>query len=234
MIGKLLLLCVAGLIALFLLYAIIPTVLIRVIEWRVTKRIKGEGVALTFDDGPSSEYTEDLLDLLKKYDVKASFFVVGSHALRNPDIIQRMHREGHTIGIHHNEHISSWLLTPFKLKKQLQEAKATIEGLINEKVTYYRPPWGHFNIFSPFLAKQYKVMMWSEIFGDWKVENCKNSLLDQLRQTKDGAILLLHDCGETWGADREAPKFMMENLEIFLKESKAKGRSFFTLKDIFN
>ena len=64
-------------------YSVIPTVLIRVGGWGITKKIKGEAIALTFDDGPDPEYTPQLLDLLKKYDVKASFFIVGSKVKKN-------------------------------------------------------------------------------------------------------------------------------------------------------
>jgi peptidoglycan-N-acetylglucosamine deacetylase len=219
-------------LVLFLLYTIFPTVLIRVTGWGITKKVKSGGIALTFDDGPSPEYTELLLDLLKKYDAKATFFVVGSNVKRNPEIIKRMYLEGHTIGIHHFDHISSWLLSPFQLKRQLNMTEMAIRECTNEKVTYYRPPWGHFNLFTLLLSKKYKVIMWSDIFGDWKVDKCKNGLLDQLRKTTEtGSILLLHDCGETWGADKEAPKFMMENLAVFLKENYNKGTRFVTLKD---
>jgi peptidoglycan/xylan/chitin deacetylase (PgdA/CDA1 family) len=221
-----------GFIFVVLIYTILPTVLIRVCGWKITKKIKANGIALTFDDGPSSEFTEPLLDLLKKYGVKATFFVVGAHAKRNPEIMKRMHQEGHTIGIHHYNHISNWLLSPFQLKKQLKLTEKTIQEYTKEKVVFYRPPWGHFNLFTLILSKKYKVIMWSAIFGDWKVEKCKTSLLDQLRRsTEPGTILLLHDCGETWGADQEAPKYMMENLEIFLKENQ--GTNFMTLKDLY-
>jgi peptidoglycan-N-acetylglucosamine deacetylase len=144
-----------------------------------------------------------------------------------------MNDEGHTIGIHHFNHVSSWILTPFQLKKQLELTEKAIKECTNEKVTFYRPPWGHFNIFTPFVSKKYKKIMWSNIFGDWKVENCKNSLLEQLRSTTEkGSILLLHDCGETLGADDEAPQYMMKNLEIFLKENKARGTCYITLKEL--
>ena len=207
--------------------------IIRVSEWGITKRIKADGIALTFDDGPNPEYTVQLLDLLKKYGVKATFFVVGSKVNRNPEIIKRMNLEGHTIGIHHYYHTSSWFLSPFQLKKQLKWTEKIITKYTNEKVIFYRPPWGHFNLFTPFLGKKYKVIMWSDIFGDWKVKNCKNELLGQLRTTEsEGSILLLHDCGETWGADKYAPLYMMKSLEIFLKESQEKGTRFITLKDL--
>jgi peptidoglycan-N-acetylglucosamine deacetylase len=216
------------LISLVLLYTIFPTVFIRSFGWGIMKKLNGAGMALTFDDGPNPEYTEQLLDLLKKYDAKATFFVVGSKVKKNPDVIKRMHHEGHTIGIHHYHHVSSWILSPFQLKKQLKLTEMAIQECTNEKVLFYRPPWGHFNLFTLLFSKKYQIVMWSAIFGDWKVQT---NLLEKLRKTTDpGSILLLHDCGETWGADREAPKYMLESLEDFLRENQE--TKFMTLKDL--
>ncbi|MBT2604289.1 polysaccharide deacetylase family protein [Bacillus sp. ISL-53] len=222
------------LLLLLIFYTVIPTVLIRIGSLGITKKINSNnGIALTFDDGPNPEYTIKLLDLLKEYEIKAAFFVVGSKVKSNPGIIKRMHEEGHTIGIHHFHHVSSWVLSPIHLRKQLEMTEKAITECTNEKVIFYRPPWGHFNIFTPLFSRNYKVIMWSGIFGDWKVENCKNTLLDQLRSTStEGSILLLHDCGETLGADKEAPGYMIEMLKIYLQESKEKGTHFISLKDL--
>jgi peptidoglycan/xylan/chitin deacetylase (PgdA/CDA1 family) len=221
------------LFSLFLMYAILPTIIIRGNGWRITKRINEAAIAITFDDGPNPEYTPLLLDLLKKYGVKASFFVVGSKVKAYPDIIKRMSQEGHTIGIHHYDHISSWIVSPFQLNKQLQMTEQAIQECTNERVRFYRPPWGHFNIFSLLLSKRYKVIMWSHIFGDWKVAKGKNGLLNQLLQTTEaGSVLLLHDCGDTWGADRLAPSYMLKSLEIYLQENVNKGTKFITLKEV--
>ncbi|USK70552.1 polysaccharide deacetylase family protein [Peribacillus asahii] len=219
---------------LFLFYSIIPTVIIRTCGWGITQKVKGENrIALTFDDGPNPEYTTQLLDLLKKYQVKASFFVVGSKVKSNSDLVKRMHQEGHTIGIHHFQHISSWLMPPFILRRQLYVTEQAIKECTNEKVAFYRPPWGHFNLFTLFLSKNYHIVMWSHIFGDWKVKNCQQTLLDELRlATERGSILLLHDCGETLGADQEAPRYMLEQLEVYLHESKEKGIRFMTLNEM--
>lgn len=227
------LLIVSFLILLIVLcYAVIPTILIRISGRGITKNMKGKGIALTFDDGPNPEYTTQLLELLKKYEIKATFFVVGSKVERNKEMVKRMHQEGHTIGIHHYNHISSWILTPFQLRKQLMLTEKAIHECTNGEVVFYRPPWGHFNLFTLLVSKKYHIIMWSNIFGDWKVERSKHTLLHQLQTTTvPGSILLLHDNGETLGADQEAPKYMMENLEVFIKESREKGIQFVTLKD---
>lgn len=217
----------------FLIYAILPTLIIRMSGRGITKRINAPAIALTFDDGPNPEYTPLLLNLLQKYGVKASFFVVGSKVKAHPAIIKRMCQEGHTIGIHHYHHISSWILSPFRLKKQLKMTEHAISEITQEKVTFYRPPWGNFNIASLFLSKRFKVIMWSDIFGDWKVAKGKNGLLEQLLQTTEaGSVLLLHDCGETWGADSLAPSYMLKSLEIYLQENISKGTKFITLNEV--
>ncbi|MEH7075751.1 polysaccharide deacetylase family protein [Neobacillus drentensis] len=231
--SNLIIICFILLISLFLIYAILPTILIRVTGWGITKMIHSSAIAITFDDGPNPKYTPQLLDLLKKYGIKASFFVVGSKVKAYPDIIKRMSEEGHTIGIHHYNHISSWILSPFQLKKYLDMTEQAIFECTNQKVTFYRPPWGHFNLFSLMLSKRYKVIMWSHIFGDWKVSKGINGLLDQLLQsTEPGSVLLLHDCGETAGADRLAPHYMLKCLEIYLRENANKGTKFITLKEV--
>jgi peptidoglycan-N-acetylglucosamine deacetylase len=214
-------------------YAIVPTILIRINSWGILKKTQSDAIAITFDDGPNPVYTPQLLDLLKKYGVKATFFVVGSKVKHYPEIIKRMSEEGHTIGIHHFHHVSSWICTPLRLKKQLELTEQAITECTQEKVIFYRPPWGHFNLFSLFVSKSYKKIMWSHIFGDWKVEKGKNGLLEELRQAAEpGSILLLHDCGETLGADQEAPGYMIQNLEIYLREACEQGIKFIPLKGI--
>jgi len=230
---NILIVCFIVVLLLFLVYAIIPTVWIRVTGNGITQQLNSDAIAITFDDGPNPTYTPQLLNLLKKYNVKATFFVVGSKVQAYPEIIKRMSQEGHTIGIHHYKHISSWFLSPLQLRKQLQLTERAITKCTGEKVTFYRPPWGHLNLFSLLISKPYKVMIWSEIFGDWKVKKGKNGLREELlAATEPGSILLLHDCGLTLGADREAPFYMLKSLEIYLEENTHKGTKFINLQEL--
>ncbi|WP_244163202.1 polysaccharide deacetylase family protein [Paenibacillus pectinilyticus] len=83
-----------------LLYTILPTLTVRLFGlWVYKKKVTRQGIALIFDDGPDPEFTPQLLDLLSKYQIKATFFVLGSKAEKYPDIILRIHHEGHLIGI---------------------------------------------------------------------------------------------------------------------------------------
>jgi peptidoglycan-N-acetylglucosamine deacetylase len=202
----------------YLIYSVVSTVYIRKMNGCIKRRLDvPERMALTFDDGPDPLYTGKLLDILSKYGVKATFFVVGSKAAKYPELLKRMKREGHTIGVHHYAHVSSWLLTPYQLKKQLEQSSSVIEAITNTKPVLYRPPWGHFNLFTLFTAKDYEVVLWSHIFQDWKVKK-SGDLLERMKMADhDGAIFVLHDSGATFGADEKAPLYMLESLDGFLE-----------------
>lgn len=217
----------------FISYAVLPTVLIRSLNWGIVKEItEPNSIALTFDDGPDPQYTARLLDVLKKHEAKAAFFVVGEKAAKHPLLLKRMQADGHTIGIHHYRHISSWILSPGSLKKQLEQTKQVIEETINEEVYFYRPPWGHFNLFTLWLARKYKIIMWSGIFKDWKIQHIRDNLSESLtKETVPGRIFLLHDSGETLGADSNAPEYMIGHLDEYLQQAALKGIHFVSLKE---
>jgi peptidoglycan-N-acetylglucosamine deacetylase len=210
-------------------YSVLATALIRSRPF-VEKRFAGKGIALTFDDGPHPVYTPQLLDLLKRYEIKATFFVVGSKVEKYPYIIKRMQEEGHAIGIHHYEHKSNWVLSPGQLADQLERTAKVISHCTGRRPALYRPPWGHFNIAVPFIAKGYRTVLWSHIFGDWKIEKAKNLYEELHNAVEDGAVFLLHDCGKTLGADEEAPKFMLESLACFLADCQEQNIHFVQLE----
>ncbi|MDO0878726.1 polysaccharide deacetylase family protein [Anoxybacillus gonensis] len=207
------------LITLFLIYSIFPTLIVRIFSLRVQKKVKN-GVALTFDDGPDPVYTPQLLDLLKKYNVKATFFVVGWKAKKYPHLIKRMYEEGHTIGLHHYYHTSNWFLPPFVTEWELERSARVIEHMTGVRPVYYRPPWGHLNIWTVLMQKKYKIVMWTYILGDWKASMSVERLYERLTNSiKDGAIIVLHDSGSTIGADQHAPANMLRALEQLLQHS---------------
>lgn len=178
-----------------------------------------DGIALTFDDGPHPLYTPKLLDLLKKYDVKATFFVVGQQAQLYPEIIQRMQEEGHAIGIHHYRHTSNWLMTPFASKKEIEKCANIIHDITGVVPVLYRPPWGHVTPFTALIAKRYRIVLWTRHFSDWRTSRIQYTLKNELiKATKDGSIFLLHDNGQTIGANEDAPHYMLHHLESYLRQ----------------
>lgn len=208
-------------------YAIVPGFLSRKFGFKTFNRGHSDHeVALTFDDGPDPRYTPELLDLLKEHRIKATFFIVGSHAEHHEDILQRMHKEGHLIGIHNYVHQTNWLMRPKTVRDQLKRTADIIQSVTGERPVYYRPPWGIVNIFDYSLT-QYHIILWSAMFNDWKKKVGVDGLLRKMRRKlEDGAVFLLHDCGQTFGADEEAPGHTIEALRTLIPEAKNRGYSF--------
>lgn len=206
-------------------YAFIPGMISRIFGYRVFRKGIGRtSFALTFDDGPDPRYTPILLDLLKRYDAKATFFVVGAHAEQNPEIIKRMHDEGHLIGIHNYVHKTNWLMRPATVRRQIQRTDDIIYGITGQRSTYYRPPWGIVNLFDFSKRRQVQIVLWSAMFGDWKEKLGADRLTDKLiSRLNPGEVMLLHDCGNTLGADPNAPEHMLVALERMLQEARNRG-----------
>nr|WP_243734928.1 polysaccharide deacetylase family protein [Paenibacillus turpanensis] len=212
----------------FSLYAFLPGLVSRLFGYRVLKRGGvGSGIALTFDDGPDPVYTPMLLDLLKRHKVKATFFIIGRNAELYPHIIKRMHEEGHIIGIHNYTHRSNWLMQPKTVKQQIAKTAEIIHSITGAQPVFYRPPWGILNLFDFATRHHYQIVLWSVMVGDWRsrvgTKRLKERLLKRLRA---GQIILLHDCGLTFGANEDAPKYMLEALEEYIPEVTRQGYRF--------
>lgn len=215
-------------------YAFIPGLISRIFGFRAFRKGKSETeLALTFDDGPDPRYTAQLLDLLRRYEAKATFFVVGSHAVQHPELLKRMQAEGHAIGIHNYVHRSNWLMRPGSVRKQVNRTNEVIENVTGERAVYYRPPWGIVNLFDLVGRHELKLVLWSGIFGDWRQRLGEERLLKRMRRKmRGGEVLVLHDCGATLGANDKAPENMLRALERFLDEAYAKGLKSVTVETL--
>ncbi|OXM15430.1 polysaccharide deacetylase family protein [Paenibacillus herberti] len=216
------------------LYAFIPGLVSRMFGFRVFKKgLSEKEISLTFDDGPDPQYTPKLLDLLARHGARATFFVVGAHAERHPELLKRMKDEGHTIGIHNYVHKANWIMRPKAVKKQISLTAEVIERSTGETPVFYRPPWGIVNLFDFSKKGQYKIVLWSGIFGDWRAHEDSNRLKRRLlKKLKPGEVVLLHDCGLTLGADANAPAQMLEALQYYLEEGTRKGYRFVTVPEL--
>ncbi|GKV69262.1 polysaccharide deacetylase familiy protein [Sporosarcina sp. NCCP-2716] len=190
----------------------------------VRRAAAGTGIILTFDDGPNPLYTPKLLDLLGEYGVKAIFFVVGRHAEQHPELLRRMQREGHLIGIHHYHHRSAWRLTPRQTKREIRRTAAVIERITGNKPHFYRPPYGKLNAAVPFVSDPFITVIWTHILGDWKVRTCDRDLLGRMMAVPaDGSVVVLHDDGSNKGADDAAPGHMLPVLRQYLGHCREHG-----------
>lgn len=209
------------------LYAFIPGLISRLFGFRVFRRgVSKEHFALTFDDGPDAVYTAQLLDLLKRYDAKATFFVVGENAEKHPEMLSRMHEEGHLIGIHNYIHKTNWLMSPKEVRKQIQSTTKIIRDVTGMTTHFYRPPWGIANIFDFAKRNETQIVLWSGMFGDWRLRVGAERLSKRMmKKLRGGEVFLLHDCGATLGANVGAPGEMLIALEQVLEEASKQGLS---------
>ena len=153
-------------------------------------------VALTFDDGPSSECTPRLLDILKKENVKATFFLVGKNIKENEDIVIRMKNEGHLIGNHTFNHSQLTKLGFDEAVEEINTTNAWITNISGYTPEYIRPPFGSFT--DELLSEtSMSVVMWNVDPLDWKYKN-KDIVTDKiLKNVKNGDIILMHDIFES-------------------------------------
>lgn len=197
-----------------LAYSLIPTYWYKLKTILNRQKVNEKKLYLTFDDGPDKRFTYQLLDLLKKYNVKATFFVVAKFAKDNSKVIDRMKKEGHLIGIHSLEHKNGLWQTPKYTQKDFKQSEGTLKEL-GIKIKYFRPPWGHLNIQTLACVKQYgfKTVLWNVMAQDWKGNTTWQEISQKLmRRTKNGDIICLHDGRGT----NEAPARTIAALEVVL------------------
>lgn len=155
-----------------------------------------KGISLTFDDGPNPEYTEKILDILKKKNVKASFFIIGKNIKGNENILKRIYSEGHLIGNHTFSH-KYWFnsLPSSTIAKDIDKNTLSIEKIIGKKTKFYRTPFG---LSSPNIARGIKKTNVISIGWDFRsfdtMAKNENELLNKLKKNVNtSSILLMHD-----------------------------------------
>ena len=154
--------------------------------------VKEKKIYLSFDDGPHPTITPIVLDELKKYNAKASFFCIGKNVVAYPEIYNRIIEEGHTVGNHSHNHLNGWKTKDDIYLNDIATAKKYIDSNL------YRPPYGRIKFFQLkqiALAKfNLKTIMWSVLSGDFDVNLTKEKCLQNvIANTKGGSIVVFHD-----------------------------------------
>lgn len=154
-------------------------------------------VYLTFDEGYEAGYTSSILDTLKSNDIKAAFFITGHYLNTQPELVERMIKEGHIVGNHTVNHPSMPSLSEEKLKEEVMKLHTAVYEKFNYEMRYLRPPKGEFSQSTLWQTKQlgYTTVMWSFAYDDWdenkqgREEYGKDKIL---KNVHNGAVILLH------------------------------------------
>lgn len=165
-------------------------------EIMVAEQENYKKIALTFDDGPHPYYTEQLLDGLKERGVVATFFVTGEHAVLHPDIIERIHAEGHLVGNHTYSHIQLTDQNKEEFKEELVATSEVIEEIIGEEVIYVRPPYGTWD--KAFEEELDMIpVLWTVDPLDWCSTSVSNITKNVMDKAEENDIILMHDYYDT-------------------------------------
>ncbi len=156
--------------------------------WRINKR-KRRVVYLTFDDGPIPEQTPWVLDILDRYGVKATFFMVGDNVRRNPDLLAEVRRRGHSVGNHTMHHLQGMKVTARRYLRDVSEADALIDSPL------FRPPHGIMRWKqSRALREKYIIIMYDLVTRDYSAKLKPEQVMANVKRfARNGSIIVFHD-----------------------------------------
>lgn len=179
-------------------------------------------VALTFDDGPHAKVTPELLKTLKKYDARATFFMLGQNVEFNQQIVKDVYEAGHEIANHSWNHPQLTRLSQAEVKKQIDDTQKAIEKITGEKPKHLRPPYGAFNQNVKDAAKGMNIELWTVDTMDWQTRNKDSVVREILKHTTDGSVVLMHDIYMT----------SAQATDEAMKTLKAQGYQFITVSEL--
>ena len=187
-------------------------------------------IYLTFDAGYENGCTEKILDVLKKHEVPAAFFLVGNYMEQNADLVRRMALEGHIVGNHTMHHPDmSKISDKAAFSKELTELEVLYKEITGEEMKkFYRPPQGTYSEENLKMAKElgYKTVFWSLAYVDWNNEaqpTAEQAYKKLLPRIHNGAVVLLHSTSKT----------NAEILDDLLTKWKDMGYEFHSVEELF-
>jgi peptidoglycan/xylan/chitin deacetylase (PgdA/CDA1 family) len=180
-------------------------------------------IYLTFDDGPTPEITERVLEILDKHQIKATFFCIGDNVRKHPEIVQKILSKQHSVGNHTYSHLKGWR-TPTKTYINNTEAcrmKLNSQFAIQNS-QIFRPPYGKITPWQSFKLRKlgYKIIMWDVLSKDYaasiSAEMCYENVL---KNVSSGSIIVFHD-------SNKAKENILNSLEKTIETLKSKGFKF--------
>lgn len=190
-------------------------------------------VALTYDDGPSSETTDIILDTLKKHDVKATFFIIGQHveSEKGKKILKRIDQEGHLIANHTYSHPHLDNMSQERIKREITLTDNLIQSVIGKKPIFVRPPYGAYNeevLDLLFDCLNKKVIMWNLDVKDWEFTATQLSILEKFQETFSKKCSKCH----SWiPLQHDSYRITAEVQDLVIKQIKKSGYKFVTMDE---
>ncbi|WP_051271090.1 polysaccharide deacetylase family protein [Shimazuella kribbensis] len=187
-------------------------------------------VALTFDDGPDQHYTVQILDILKRERVKATFFVLGSMAKMYPSSLLRIYDEGHVISNHSWNHPILTHLSEAQVMKQIEDTNNVVTSVIGKTPLLVRPPYGALNkkLEHAIGNKGYKLIYWNIDTLDWDNQTADKIVATVKKGTSKGSIILQHNAGG------ESLKATVEALPRIIAHLRGLGYEFTTIDQLLH
>ncbi|OXM16847.1 polysaccharide deacetylase [Paenibacillus herberti] len=187
-------------------------------------------IALTFDDGPNPKTTPQILDLLKQYKAKSTFFVIGYRLDKYPEIAAREAAEGHEVANHTDTHVYFKSgISEKTIVTELDNVQKKIKAITGQSCPWFRPPGGYYNDTVIRMAKQkgYTVVLWSwhQDTKDWSSPGTGRIVNKVLNNARNGDIVLLHD--HVHGSTQT-----VEALKLILPELKKRGYRMVTVSEL--
>ena len=183
-------------------------------------------LAFSFDDGPHPKKTAQILSVLKKHGIKATFFVIGQNAEKYPEIVQ-MIAEGHEIANHTYDHKSIYKLDSDALISDVNNCSDVIEKITGKRPTLFRPPEGYMNdtIAHQMKGQGYNVILWKVDTYDWKGRSASDIFDSVSKSVKCGDIILMHDY--IWRKSNTA-----DAVDMLIPYLKRQGYEFLTVSEL--
>ncbi len=189
-------------------------------------------IALTFDDGPDNLYTPMVLDILKKYNVPATFFLMGKRVENNPEIVKRILQAGHIIGNHSWSHIAFTKISRARVEEETSSTEKLIADITGKNTSLLRLPEGAISVdvVNELKDMGYKVIHWSVDSRDWLDRDVDQILINTLPNVQKDSIVLFHSAG---GENQDLSP-TIKSLPEFIETMQMRGYKFVSLTELLN
>ena len=181
---------------------------------------EGRRLFLTFDDGPSPSSTPWILDVLRSYEARATFFCLGRQVQQHPELYAAIRDDGHAVGNHTHNHLDGWRTSKRRYMKDVSRAAQWIQSPL------FRPPYGRISLRQMHhLAKTHRIVMWDVLSRDYDSRLSPQTILSRLkRRVRPGSIVVFHD-------SPQAEKNLRTILPDFLEYCSREGYQFRTIEN---